>query len=108
MRAVFLDHQSSTPLLPEAFEAMRPFFQEHFGNPSSLHQHGVRARDTLAKARSQFAGLINAESPDDILFTSGGTEAANLAVKGVAYASQRRGKHVVISAVEHPAVRNSV
>jgi len=108
MRSVYLDHLSATPLLPEVFEAMRPYFTEAFGNPSSLHQHGLRVREALAKARQQVAALINAESPDDILFTSGGTEAANLAIKGVAYANQRRGNHLVVSAIEHPSVLNSV
>jgi cysteine desulfurase len=108
MRLVFLDHQSSTPLLPEAFEAMNRFFTETFGNPSSLHQQGVRARDAVAKARQQMAAFINAASPDNVIFTSNGTEAANLAVKGVAWANQRRGKHLVISSIEHPAVMNSV
>src|SRR5438552_15670097 len=91
MRRVYLDHQSSTPVLPEVFEAMKPFFTEAFGSPSSLHELGLRARDALARARAQVAALINAESPDDIIFTSGGTESANLAVKGTAYANQRRG-----------------
>ena len=84
MRQVYLDHLSSTPLLPEAFEAMKPYFLEAYGNASSLHQHGLRVRDAMAKARSQVAALIHAESADDIFFTSCGTEAVNLAVKGVA------------------------
>src|SRR5205823_3994988 len=67
-----------------------------------------RSRDALATARAQLASLINAESPDDIIFTSGGTESANLAVKGAAYASQRRGQHLIASAIEHPAVLNSI
>jgi cysteine desulfurase len=108
MRRVFLDHQSSTPVSPEVFEAMRPFFSEHFGNASSLHERGLRARDAMAQARARVAGLLNAESPEEIHFTSGGTESANLAVKGVAYANQRRGNHIVIGAIEHPAVLNSV
>lgn len=108
MRQVFLDHQSSTPVLPEVFEAMRPFFTEAFGNPSSLHHLGLHAREALNTARAQIAGFINAESAEDIYFTSDGTEAANLAVKGVAYANQRRGTHLVVSAIEHPAVLNSV
>ena len=74
MRQVFLDHQSTTPVLPEVFEAMRPFFMENWGSPSSLHQHGLRAREALAAARTQVAALIQAESPEDILFTSGATE----------------------------------
>lgn len=108
MRQVFLDHQSSTPVLPEVFEAMRPYFTENFGNPSSLHRYGLQVRDALSKARAQFASLINAESADDILFTSGGTEAVNLAIKGVAYANQRKGNHIVVSEVEHPAVLSSL
>lgn len=108
MRQVYLDHLSATPLLPEAFEAMKPFFMEAFGNASSLHQHGLRVRDALARARTQIGALINAESAEDIFFTSCGTEAVNLAVKGVAYANKRRGNHIVWSEVEHPAVMNSL
>lgn len=108
MRNVYLDHLSATPLLPEAFEAMKPYFLEAFGNASSLHQHGLRVRDALTKARTQIAALVNAESADDIFFTSCGTEAVNLAVKGVAYANRRRGQHIVWSEVEHPAVLNSI
>lgn len=108
MTNVFLDHQSATPLLPEVFEAMRPYFMEAYGNPSSLHQQGLRVRDALDKARAQIAGLIHAESKDEIFFTSDGTESANLAIKGVAYANERRGKHLVVSATEHPSVMNSV
>jgi cysteine desulfurase len=108
MRHVFLDHQSGTPMLPAAFEAMRPYFTEAFGNPSSLHQHGLRVRDALKKARQQMAALINADSEEEIFFTSDGTESANLAIKGVAYANERKGKHLVVSATEHPSVMNSV
>jgi cysteine desulfurase len=107
MRHVYLDHQASTPVRPEVFEAMRPFFMEAFGNPSSLHQHGLRARDALSQARAQVAGLIHAASPEEIFFTSDGQEAANLAVKGVAYANQRKGHHLVVSETEHPSVLNS-
>ena len=105
---IYLDHQASTPVLPEVLDAMRPWFAENYGSPSSLHQHGLRARDALQKAREQVAAMINAESPEDIIFTSGATESANLAVKGTAFASQRRGKHVVLTAIEHPSVTNSV
>src|SRR5271170_1219869 len=107
MRQVYLDHQSATPVLPEVFAAMRPFFAGAFGNPSSLHQDGLRAREAVAAARAQIAALIHAESPEDIIFTSDGTESANLAVKGAAFASQRRGNHIVISQTEHPAVIHS-
>lgn len=108
MRRVYLDHQAATPVLPEVFEAMRPYFTEAFGSASSIHQHGLRARDVLANAREQTARLINASFPEEIIFTSGGTESANLAIKGVAYANQRRGNHLVVSATEHPSVLNSI
>lgn len=108
MRRVYLDHQAATPVLPEVFEAMKPFFTESFGSPSSLHRHGLQARDALETARAQAAAFIHAESADDIIFTSGGTESANLAVKGTAWANQRRGNHIVASAIEHPAVLNSI
>jgi len=105
---VYLDHQAATPLLPEVLEAMRPYFSDAYGSASSIHQHGLRARDALARAREQIAAFVNAESPEEIIFTSDGTEAANLAVKGTAWASQRRGRHLVTSEIEHPAVLGSV
>ncbi len=108
MRHVNLDHQSATPVLPEVVDAMKPFFTEAFGNPSSLHQHGLRARDALDEARGKIAQFINAESPSDIIFTSDGTESANLAIKGAAWANQRKGNHIVLSKIEHPSVLNSV
>jgi cysteine desulfurase len=108
MRQVYLDHQASTPVLPEVFDAMRPFFSQHFGNASSLHQHGLHARDALDLARARIAALIHAESPEEIIFTSDGTEAANLAIKGAAYASQRQGNHIVLAATENAPVLNSI
>jgi cysteine desulfurase len=108
MRHVYLDHQASTPVLPEVFEAMRPYFTEAFGNASSLHQHGLRVREALKRARQQMAALVNADSEEEIFFTSDGTESANLAIKGVAYANERKGKHLVVSATEHPGVMQSV
>lgn len=108
MRQVFLDHQSATPVAPEVFEAMKPYFTEYYGNASSLHQHGLRVREAIKKARQQMATLIHADSEEEIFFTSDGTESANLAIKGVAYANERRGKHLVVSATEHPSVMNSV
>jgi cysteine desulfurase len=108
MRHVNLDHQSGAPVLAEVMEAMKPFFTEFFGNPSSLHQHGLRARDATDDARARIARFINAESPDDIIFTSDGTESANLAIQGTAWANQRKGNHIVLSSIEHPSVLNSV
>src|SRR5262245_12430688 len=108
MRRILLDHQATTPVLPEVLDAMMPFFSSACGSPSSLHQLGLRAREAMARAREQVAALINAESPDEIVFTSGGTESANLAVKGTACANQHRGAHIVISDIEHPSVIHSV
>jgi cysteine desulfurase len=108
VRQVYLDHQAATPLRPEVEEAMRPYYRESFGSASSLHQHGLKARDALARAREQVAAFVNAESPEDILFTSDGTESANLAVKGTAWSPKRRGRHLVVSAIEHPSVLGSV
>src|SRR4051794_21992280 len=108
MRQVYLDHQATTPVLPEVMAAMSPYFTEQFGAPSSLHRFGLQSRDALGDARAQIAKLINAESPDDIIFTSGATESNNLAVKGTAYANQRRGNHIIVSATEHISVLNPV
>jgi cysteine desulfurase len=106
---IYLDHQSATPLRPEVFAAMRPFLDgPTYGNPSSLHEQGLRARDALAQAREQVAKFVGAESPEEILFTSDGTESINLAIKGVAWGSRRPGGHFVASAVEHPAVLESI
>src|SRR5436190_4727366 len=108
MRHVYLDHASTTPLLSEGFEAMRPLLVENYASASSLHQGGLRARDAMAKAREQFAQMINANSPEEIIFTSGATESANLAIKGAVAASRRRGKHIVCSSIEHPALLRSI
>jgi cysteine desulfurase len=105
---VYLDHQSATPLLPEVFEAMRPWLVEEFGNPSSLHSAGLRAREAVGAARGKMALFLGAKSAEEIIFTGNGTEAVNLAIKGAAFANERRGKHIVLSAAEHPAVDGSV
>jgi cysteine desulfurase len=106
MNRVYLDNASTTPLLPEAREAMLPFLGESFGNPSSLHDWGDSAREALDEARGRVAGLIGA-NPEEIIFTSCGTESNNLAVKGLALAQQGKGKHVVVSAIEHFSVLHS-
>ncbi len=107
MRKVYLDNAAAMPLLPEAKEAMLPFLGEAFGNPSSLHEWGDSAREAIDEARGQVAGLIGAEA-EEIIFTSGGTESNNFAVKGLALAQQAKGKHIVVSAIEHFSVLNSV
>jgi cysteine desulfurase len=98
---IYLDHNATTPLLPEVVDAMMPYLREHFGNPSSTHPYGARAREAVARAREQVAGLIGCDA-DEVLFTSGGTEANNLAIRGVIAALERR-RHVVTTAIEHPA-----
>ena len=101
---IYLDHLSTTPLLPAAREAMLPFLGEQFGSAGSIHQWGLAARDAVNTARAQFAAFTNAESPESIVFTSSGTEAVNLALKGLTWHPRRKGSHIVCSAIEHPAV----
>jgi len=103
MRKVYLDNTSTTPLLPEVREAMMPFLDETFGNPSSLHDWGDVVREAVATARVQVAQLIEAND-GEIIFTGSGTESNNFAIKGLALAQQNKGKHVVISAIEHFSV----
>jgi len=100
---IYLDFNASTPLAPEVVEAMRPFLTEHFGNPSSHHWAGTPAKAALERARAQVAALLGCE-PDEVTFTSGGSESNNHALKGVFFANRERGDHLVTSAVEHPAV----
>ena len=101
---IYLDCNATTPLLPEVVDAMLPYLREHFGNPSSGHAFGSRARDGVARAREQVAALLGS-SPDEIVFTSGGTEANNLAIRGMTEARADR-RHVVTSVIEHPATAN--
>jgi len=102
-RRVYLDFNASTPLAPEVQAAMRPLLEAHFGNPSSLHWAGEPAKAALEQARGQVAALLGA-APEEIVFTSGGTEANNHALKGAFWAAKGRGTHLVTTAVEHPAV----
>ncbi|MBI5576017.1 MAG: cysteine desulfurase [Deltaproteobacteria bacterium] len=102
---MYLDFNASTPICPEGVEAMRPFLADHFGNPSSLHWAGMPAKDAVEKARGQVAGLLGCD-PTEIVFTSGGSESNNHAIKGVFFANRDRGDHIVTTAVEHPATIN--
>jgi cysteine desulfurase len=104
MEGIYLDYNSTTPTAPEVVEAMVPFFTDNFANPFNLHRFGQRARGPVNEARESVAALLGAASPDEIIFTAGGSESDNLAVKGVAYARRERGRHVITSGVEHPAV----
>lgn len=100
---VYLDNVSTTRLHPEVLEAMLPYLQDNFGNPSNQHHIGARARKGVSQAREQVAGLIGS-TPDEIIFVSSGTEANNLALKGIAFAKRQKGKHLVISQIEHFSV----
>jgi cysteine desulfurase len=99
---IYLDHNATTPVHPEVVEALLPWLNQHFGNPSSTHVYGLRAHEAVEKAREQVAALLGCEA-DEVFFTSGGTEANNLAILGSTEASARSPGHVVTSAVEHPA-----
>jgi cysteine desulfurase len=103
MKRIYLDHSATTPLAPEVMDAMVPYFSEFYGNASSLHSFGREAREAIEDARGKVADLINAK-PSEIYFTSGGTESDNLAIKGIALKNKNKGKHIITSCFEHPAV----
>ncbi len=103
---IYLDHNATTPVAPEVLEAVCAALRDDWGNPSSGHSHGGRARAAVERAREQVAGLLGCR-PDEVVFTSGGTESDNTAVIGVAEALEARGRHLVISAIEHPAVEEA-
>ena len=107
MRRVYLDHAATTAILPEVREAMLPYLGDYFGNPSSLHDWGDPVREALDKARQQVATLIGVTEPEEVIFTASGTESNNFAIKGLALAQQSKGKHILISAIEHFSVMNS-
>ena len=103
MEHIYLDYNASTPIAPEVAEAMRPFLSEHYGNPSSHHWAGESAKQAIEKARGQVASLLGC-SPQEIIFTSGGTEANNHAIKGSFFSRREKGNHIITTQVEHPAV----
>ncbi len=103
MRQIYLDYNATTPIAPSVLEAMQPFLKGHYGNPSSTHSLGRAAHEAIEDARSKIAGLLACDS-QEIVFTSGGTESNNLALKGVMFSGQPGVGHLVISAVEHPAI----
>lgn len=106
MKTVYLDNNATTPIHPEVFEAMVPYFKDHFGNPSSAHQFGRNVKVETDEAREKVAELLNASS-SEIIFCSGGSESDNMAIKGVAFANLNCKKHIITSQIEHPAVLNT-
>jgi cysteine desulfurase len=106
MKRIYMDYAATTPMLPEVAEAMQPYYSHRFGNPSSVHSMGQEARDAVEQARSQVAALI-ACRPEDVVFTGGGTEADNQAIKGVCLAGRGKGRHIITTAIEHHAVLNT-
>jgi cysteine desulfurase len=105
MEKIYLDYNASTPLAPEVVDAMRPLLNDYYGNPSALHWAGKPVKALLHKAREQVAKLINC-SPGEIIFTSGGSEANNLALKGFYFKNLHKGNHIITSKIEHPAIIN--
>jgi cysteine desulfurase len=106
-RKVYLDHAATTPTHPKAVEAMMPYFTGKFGNPSNLHDVGREAKNAVEEARAKTAALINVK-PEEIFFTSSGTESNNFAIKGLAQANSQKGKHIVVSQMEHFSVLHPV
>ncbi len=106
--SIYLDHIAATPLLPEVLEAMILYLKEEFGNPSSMHGIGEKAEEALDEARKNVADLIHAKDTDEICFTSCGSESNNFALKGAALAQQNRGRHVLVSPVEHFSIMHAI
>ncbi|HEX9156955.1 MAG TPA: cysteine desulfurase NifS, partial [Syntrophales bacterium] len=103
MKAIYLDYAATTPVDPGVIEAMLPYFRDTFGNPSSIHSFGQQARSAVEGAREKVASCLGAK-PAEIIFTSGGTESNNFAIKGIAWANRKKGNHIITSAIEHHAV----
>lgn len=106
MERIYLDNSATTPLDPAVLEAMMPYLTDDFGNASSIHTFGQTAKMAVDRARHQVAALLNATRPNEIIFTSGGTESNNLAIRGLVEANSRHGNHIILSAIEHPAVES--
>ncbi len=103
MKPFYLDYNATTPVDPEVAEAIKPYLLEFFGNPSSSHWYGIQTRKAIETARGQVADLLGSQ-PEEIIFTSGGSESNNFALKGIAFANREKGNHIITSTIEHPAV----
>jgi cysteine desulfurase len=101
--SIYLDYNATTPVDPIVVKAMMPYLEKHHGNPSSPHAYGLEARNAIDKARMKIAGSFECQ-PEEIVFTSGGSESNNMAIKGVAFSKKGKGKHIITSGIEHPAV----
>ena len=106
MKKIYMDHVATNPLHPEVLDAMMPYFKDNYGNPLSLYEPGFKARAAIEYARESTASLINAKAKE-IIFTASGAESNNFAMKGIAYALQAKGKHIIVSKIEHHSVLNS-
>ncbi len=106
-RIAYMDHIATTPVAEEVLEAMLPYFRKDFGNPTSLHSFGQKAKKAINEAREKINALINGNSPEEILFTSGAIEANNIAIKGIAKAYERKGKHIITTKIEHHSILHS-
>src|SRR4030067_1312078 len=102
-KSIYLDYNATTPIDPEVLKTMMPYLKESFGNPSSNHTYGEVAKEAVYEARKKVADLIGSE-PNDIVFTSGGSESNNHAIIGTALANRKKGKHIITSRIEHPSV----
>ena len=103
MDPIYLDYNATTPIDPQVSEVILPFITHHYGNPSSTHDYGKVASDAVNHARTQVSTMLNC-NPEEIIFTSGGTESNNHAIKGIANAYRHRGNHIITSSIEHPAI----
>ena len=106
MKRIYLDHAATTPVHAKVAKVMAPYFSRDFGNPSTLYSYGREAKGALEEARAKVARLIGAKQPEEIVFTSGGTEADNFALCGIAWANQEKGNHIITTSIEHHAVIN--
>lgn len=106
MKRIYLDHAATTPVHAKVAKVMAPYFSRDFGNPSTLYSYGREAKGALEEARAKVAQLIGAKQPEEIVFTSGGTEADNFALCGIAWANQKKGNHIITTSIEHHAVIN--
>ena len=101
-----MDHAAGMPIDSRVFEAMKPYYLENYGNPSSSHSFGAAAKNALLESREKVTRLIGAEKPEEVIFTSGGTESNNLAIKGVAYRNKDKGNHIITTTIEHISIIN--